>query len=265
MTVGRALILVPARYASQRFPGKPLVSLRGAEGAAVPLAIRCWQAACAAASAGDRVAIATDDERIRAVADSWQAECIMTSPGCRNGTERCAEAMAQADGEEFDCVVNLQGDAPLTPDWFVTEITTALRAAPDVGMATPVLACNEQSEARLREDLRLGRVGATTAVADRSGRAIYFSKEVLPHGGRGSAILHHVGLYAYRPAALRRYVEWPMGELEAAEGLEQLRFLENRMPVLCVRVEARGREFWEVNNPLDVPRVEEGLRKAGLP
>ena len=108
-------------------------------------------------------------------------------------------------------------------------------------------------------------MGATTAVTRPDGTALYFSKEVLPHSGDGAAaVLHHVGVYAYRPDALAAYAAWPMGELERAEGLEQLRFLERGVPVACVLVDGRGRPFWEVNHPADVPRVEAILAELGM-
>ena len=124
-----------------------------------------------------------------------------------------------------------------------------LRAAPEAAAA-------------LRADRAAGRVGATTAVARPDGTALYFSKEVLPHGD--GPIWHHVGVYAYTPEALRAYAGWPMGDLERAEGLEQLRFLERGAAVACVAVEARGRPFWEVNHPGDVPRVEAILAELGI-
>ena len=105
-------------------------------------------------------------------------------------------------------------------------------------------------------------VGGTTAVFGHDRQALYFSKEVIPYTGRDYApdeptpVFHHVGVYAYRPAALAAYPGWPIGPLETLEGLEQLRFLENGRHVLCVEVESRGREFWELNNPEDVPRIE---------
>jgi 3-deoxy-manno-octulosonate cytidylyltransferase (CMP-KDO synthetase) len=93
-------------------------------------------------------------------------------------------------------------------------------------------------------------------------RGLYFSKEVIPFTGREFAdeeptpVFHHVGVYAYRPAALAAYPSWPTGPLERLEGLEQLRFLENGRQVLCVEVSAKGRQFWELNNPSDVPIIE---------
>jgi 3-deoxy-manno-octulosonate cytidylyltransferase (CMP-KDO synthetase) len=217
----------------------------------------------------DRIVVATDDERIAAAARGFGAEVAMTSPEHRNGTERCAE-VADAFGG-YDIVVNLQGDAPLTPPWFVAALIEAMRADPARMVATPVLRCDAAALAGFLEDRRNGRVGATTAVFDRSGRALYFSKEVIPYTGRPLGadeeipVFHHVGVYAYRAEALAAYPGWPVGPLEAWEGLEQLRFMENGLPVHCVTVEARGRAFWELNNPSDVPRIEAILRELGLP
>ncbi|MCB2124044.1 MAG: 3-deoxy-manno-octulosonate cytidylyltransferase, partial [Rhodobacteraceae bacterium] len=118
------LVVIPARHASTRYPGKPLVALRGADGQARTLIRRSWEAAMAVTGA-DRVVVATDDDRIRIEAEGFGAEVVMTSTACRNGTERCAEAHA-ALGDRYDIVVNLQGDAPLTPHWFVEDLVTAL-------------------------------------------------------------------------------------------------------------------------------------------
>ncbi len=113
-------------------------------------------------------------------------------------------------------------------------------------------------------------MGATTAVFDQEGRALYFSKEVLPFTGRAlepgetCPVFHHVGVYAYRPGALARYVAMAPGPLEQWEGLEQLRFMEHGLPVHCVEVEARGAHFWELNNPEDVPRIEQVLAESGI-
>ncbi|MGM0584881.1 MAG: 3-deoxy-manno-octulosonate cytidylyltransferase [Pseudomonadota bacterium] len=263
----RAAILIPARWKSSRFPGKPLVGLKGAGGEEKPLIRRAWEAAQAAEGFAE-TAVVTDDDRIREAAEGFGARVIMTPESCRNGTERCAAAL-EGLAEPPEIVVNLQGDAPLTPPWFLESLRAALEA-PGFDVATPVLRCDATAHAAFLEDRAAGRVGGTTAVFDRAGRALYFSKEVIPWTGRRFAegetppVFHHVGVYAYRPAALAAYTAWPEGELERWEGLEQLRFLENGSAVKCVEVEARGRVFWEVNNPEDVPRVEAALRGAGL-
>lgn len=261
------LIVIPARYASQRYPGKPLVMLTGAGGQARSLVERSWRAARGVAGV-DRCVVATDDERIRRACEAFGAEVVMTSERCRNGTERCAEAHAMLGGGH-DIVVNLQGDAPLTPTWFVEELIAALRAAPEADLATPVLRCDGAMLAQLLADRRAGRVGGTTAVFGAGGRGLYFSKEVIPFTGQqfgpdaATPVFHHVGVYAYRPDSLAAYAGWPEGHLEQLEKLEQLRYLEQGRTVLCVEVQARGRQFWEVNNPEDVATVEAMLRQMG--
>lgn len=248
------LLAIPARYASTRYPGKPLVSLKGPDGEKT-LIRRSWEAGMAVAGV-DRVVVATDDIRIRDHAVAFGAEVVMTSPDARNGTERCAEVAAMLPG--YDMVVNLQGDAPLTPAWFVEALIVALDADRDADIATPVLRCDGRALNSLLADRRAGRVGGTTAVFSSQDRALYFSKEVIPYTGQVYAddaqtpVFHHVGVYAYRPAALAAYPDWPVGPLETLEGLEQLRFMENGRQVLCVEVQARGRQFWELNNPSDV-------------
>jgi 3-deoxy-manno-octulosonate cytidylyltransferase (CMP-KDO synthetase) len=262
------LLVIPARYASTRYPGKPLVELRGATGDARSLVRRSWDAAMSVPGV-DRVVVATDDDRIAGAARAFGAEVAMTPETCRNGTERCA-VVAREIGASHDIVVNLQGDAPLTPPWFVSALIEAMQADPARLVATPVLRCDAAALAGFLDDRRHGRVGGTTAVFDRAGRALYFSKEVLPYTGRplgeGETIpvFHHVGVYAYRHAGLDAYPTWEPGPLETWEGLEQLRFMENGVPVHCVEVEARGRAFWELNNPADVPRIEAIFRALGL-
>lgn len=263
----RVLIVIPARFASQRFPGKPLAELRGATGESKSLIQRSWEAA-KGVSGIDQVVVATDDDRIRQAAEGFGAQVVMTSADCKNGTERCAEAL-DALGGGFDMVVNLQGDAPLTPAWFIEDLVQGLRAHPVAEIATPVLRCDGQALAALLEDRRCGRVGGTTAVFGTDHNALYFSKEVLPHVPQSfeidepTPVFHHVGVYAYRPSALAAYGRWPQGPLEKLEGLEQLRFLERGAHVLCVEVEAKGRQFWELNNPEDILKIEAMLTQVG--
>ena len=262
------LIVIPARYASSRYPGKPLATLTGATGETKSLIRRSWEAAQQVQGA-DRVVVATDDDRIRTAAEAFGAEVVMTSESCRNGTERCADALSVLGGG-YDIVVNLQGDAPLTPAWFVEDLIGGLKGADWAGMATPVLRCDGRALNGFLADRRAGRVGGTTAVFGNDNRAIYFSKEVVPYTGKTFAdtdetpVFHHVGAYAYRPDALAAYGQWSEGPLERLEGLEQLRFLENGHPILCVEVEARGRQFWELNNPEDVPRIEAMMAEMGM-
>ncbi|MEM8556137.1 MAG: manno-octulosonate cytidylyltransferase [Pseudomonadota bacterium] len=254
------LIVIPARYGSTRYPGKALATLRGPDGEAKSLIKRTWEAS-QKVSGVDRVVVATDDARIEAEAKSFGADVAMTSVDCENGTERCAEAL-EVIGGDFDIVVNLQGDAPLTPHWFVEDLVLAMRETPSADVATPVLRCDAGALASFREDRKAGRVGGTTAVFRHDKTALYFSKEVIPYADQipteepSPPVYHHVGVYAYRPDALAAYPQMKAGPLEALEGLEQLRFLENGKAILCVEVDGRGQQFWELNNPEDVPRIE---------
>lgn len=261
-------IIIPARYASSRYPGKPLVGLKGATGVEQSLIERSWRAAISVTGV-DRVVVATDDDRIKAAAEAFGAEVVMTSPDCANGTERCAEAHDHLGGA-FDVVVNLQGDAPLTPHWFIEDLIAGLKGDPDAMVATPVLMTDGAALNGFLKDRSEGRVGGTTVVFDKNRHALYFSKEVIPFTSKTysntdhTPVYHHVGVYAYRPGPLRDYAGWQPGPLEQLEGLEQLRFLENGHSVLCIEVDARDRQFWELNNPEDVPKLEQMMREMGV-
>ena len=262
------LIVIPARFASSRYPGKPLVSLTGSTGVARTLIERSWRAAIAVTGV-DKVVVATDDDTIAQSCAKFGAEVVMTSSTCRNGTERCAEAHGILDNA-YDIVVNLQGDAPLTPHWFVEDLITGLQNDSGADVATPVLNCNGSMLADLKADRAAGRVGGTTAVFSHDRKGLYFSKEVIPFTASGygesaaTPVFHHVGVYAYRRDVLTQYSAWPIGPLEDLEGLEQLRFLEQNHIVLCVQVDARGRQFWELNNPEDVPKLEAMMAEMSM-
>ena len=263
------LLVIPARYESTRYPGKPLVTLTGATGERKTLIERAWLAAQSVAGV-DRIVVATDDRRIEQAAQGFGAEVVMTSTECLNGTERCAETVEQLP-VDYDIVVNLQGDAPLTPAWFIEDLINGLRADPAADIATPVLRCDGETLNALVQDRKAGRVGGTTAVFQAQGHALYFSKEVLPFTTETyskeaeTPVFHHVGVYAYRPPTLQAYPGWQIGPLETLEGLEQLRFLEQGRRVLCVEVEARSRQFWELNNPQDVARIETMMLHMEMP
>jgi 3-deoxy-manno-octulosonate cytidylyltransferase (CMP-KDO synthetase) len=258
----KTVIFIPARYASTRYPAKPLTTLRQKDGSEKTLIQMSWEAACLIKGV-DAVYVATDDARIEDAAKAFGAQVVMTDVSCENGTARCADAMVKS-GIEADLIVNFQGDAPLTPPWFVEALIDAMKADAQIGMATPVLRCDRSTYDAFKEDRANGRVGGTTAVFDADMNALYFSKEVLPYVDPGKMpdlipVFHHVGVYAYRPAALAQYMTHPVCQLETLEGLEQLRFLHAGTPVRCVQVDARGRVFWELNNPSDVQRIEMAL------
>jgi 3-deoxy-manno-octulosonate cytidylyltransferase (CMP-KDO synthetase) len=260
-------ILIPARYASTRYPGKPLVELKGAQGAAKPLIQRSVEAA-RRVSGVSGVFVVTDDERIAEVCVPARVGVIMTSPECRNGTERCAEALAQL--HDPDLVINFQGDALLTPPGFVEALIARMHDDRDALVATPAMRLRSEEVRALQAEEAAGRVGGTTVVTNDLGHALYFSKRLIPHLPAGaldaemSPIRLHVGVYAYRPEALERYAATPGSELETLEGLEQLRFLAAGIPVAVVDVQTPPFALRELNNPEDVAAIEQALEEAGL-
>ena len=256
----KAVIIIPARYGSTRYPGKPLVPLRTREGKKSLIQLS-WEAANKVSGISE-IYVATDDKRIEEHAIAFGAKVIRTSSKCRNGTERCAEAVSNAR-LEAEIIVNFQGDAPLTPSWFVEEIIASLKADKSTDMATPVLRLDRKSYNLFFEDRKSDRVGGTTVVFDKDMYALYFSKELIPffeiskiEQDKPIPCYHHVGVYAYRKNILREYLSWPESNLEKLEGLEQLRFLSENKKVKCVEVSSRGNVFWELNNPEDVQRIE---------
>ena len=256
----KAVIIIPARYGSTRYPGKPLVPLRTREGKKSLIQLS-WEAANKVSGISE-IYVATDDKRIEEHAVAFGAKVIRTSSKCKNGTERCAEAVSNAR-LEAEIIVNFQGDAPLTPSWFVEEIIASLKADKSTDMATPVLRLDRKSYNLFFEDRKSDRVGGTTVVFDKNMYALYFSKELIPffeiskiEQDKPIPCYHHVGVYAYRKNILREYLSWPESKLEKLEGLEQLRFLSENKKVKCVEVSSRGNVFWELNNPEDVQRIE---------
>lgn len=260
-------IIIPARYASTRYPGKPLAALRGAEGTACSLIERSWRAALAVA-APEQVWVATDDAQIAEAVSAFGGQVVMTPESCRNGTERCAAAL-EVLGDIAPIVVNLQGDAPLTPAFVVSDLVAALAADPAAAMATPAVECSASLYAHLVTDQAAGRVGGTTVVADAAGRALYFSKRVIPHLPASTVDAHkavrlHLGVYAYRPSALVAYAAAEPTPLELCEGLEQLRFLESGQAIRLVPFPALDWDCIELNNPEDVPAIEAILQARGI-
>lgn len=263
----KAAILIPARFQSSRFPGKPLFELRGATGVAKPLIRRSFEAASRVAGIAS-IHVVTDDRRIAEAARGFGAPVLITSPECRNGTERCAEALPELG--DVDVVVNLQGDALLTPPAFVEALLDRMASAPDARVATPAIHLHGDEVRKLQAEEAEGRVGGTSVVTDSAGNALYFSKKLIPYLPAGtldgglSPVRLHIGVYAYRPEALAEYARAPVSELETLEGLEQLRFLVNGTPVSVVEVAPPPFTLRELNNPGDVAPIEQALAEAGI-
>lgn len=261
----RTAIIIPARLASTRFPAKPLALLRGPDGVARAALSYTWATAQAAARAlgPDAVCIvATDDAAIADFAATAGMRVVMTPAECRNGTERCAAALDVLD-ETFDLVVNLQGDAPLTPPHFVASVADRLVQESALAMATVAVPATPGVLQHLLADAAEGRVRGTTAVCNRLGHALYFSKSIIPYVAPGTVprepVLLHLGVYAYRPTALRAYAALEPSAFELQEGLEQLRFLDAGMPVGVSVLAPPAWEMIELNNPTDVPLIEAAM------
>jgi 3-deoxy-manno-octulosonate cytidylyltransferase (CMP-KDO synthetase) len=252
-------VVIPARYGSARLPGKPLLQLAGR-----PLLQWVYEQACASAAAA--VVIATDDERIAAAARQFGAHVVMTAPTHESGTDRIAEVAQAAVWHAQDIVVNLQGDEPLMPPELLDQVAELLaaHAAADVAtLASPIA----HLDAHLDPNV-------VKVVTDLTGRALYFSRAPIPWSRDGATVglvsqrsfagaRRHVGLYAYRVAALQRLARLRPSPLETLEKLEQLRMLENGLTIrVADAIVAPGPD---VNTPEDLARVEATLeaRRAG--
>lgn len=263
----RTAILIPARFASSRYPGKPLVELRGVTGVAKPLIQRSYEAARRVGDSGE-ICVVTDDDRIATACEAFGAPVVMTPADCLNGTERCAEALGQLG--DVDLLVNLQGDALLTPAHFVEALITHMRENGEAQVATPAIRLRSAEVRKLQDEEAKGRVGGTSVVKDDRGRALYFSKRLIPHLPKGalddtlSPVRLHVGVYAYRREALELYARTPPSQLELLEGLEQLRFLTVGVAVDVVEVDPPPFGLRELNNPEDLEPIEQALAEAGL-
>jgi 3-deoxy-manno-octulosonate cytidylyltransferase (CMP-KDO synthetase) len=248
----RVLAVIPARLGSTRFPGKPLARLRGR-----PLVQHVWEAVRRAASV-DRVVVATDAPAIAEAVRGFGAEALMTRADHPTGSDRVAEA-ALAAGGDAEIVVNVQGDEPLLAPEAVQAAVAALAGDPAAAAATLAVRDDDRGAFASRHVVKVA--------CDLEGRALYFSRAPLGEapapaapdcGGRAAAaagwsFLRHVGLYAFRSAALAEFAAWPPSPLERAEALEQLRLLEHglRMRVAVTSYRSRG-----VDTPEDLAALE---------
>jgi 3-deoxy-manno-octulosonate cytidylyltransferase (CMP-KDO synthetase) len=214
-----------------------------------------------------KVLVATDDARIVEHVRSFGGEAVMTSESCTNGSERAHEAV-QNIGSKADVVVNLQGDAVLMPPWVIGALVNAMKEDPSVQIATPAVRLSAEQYKSMSAIKGAGIVSGTTVTFAKNGNALYFSKGIIPFMRSAPAsgeppIFQHIGVYAYRAAALKAYINLPRGMFEEVEQLEQLRAIESGMPIRVVQVSLQGRTMWSVDNPQDVARVEEVIRAEG--
>jgi 3-deoxy-manno-octulosonate cytidylyltransferase (CMP-KDO synthetase) len=222
MTVPDYNIVIPARYASERLPGKVLLDLGGKS-----VLQHAWERA--GASSAKKVVIATDDERVMDAADSFGAQAVMTRANHASGSDRIAECATRLGWGDEQLVVNLQGDEPMMPPACLEQVATLLLNSPDCEVASLYWPEEDADEVR--------NPNAVKVVTGRTGHALYFSRSPVPYVracediGQASATgvqwKRHLGLYAYRLGALKRYTSLAPSPLEQAERLEQLRVLEN--------------------------------------
>ncbi len=244
----KVLAVIPARYASTRLPGKPLVTLAGKA-----MIQRVWERVSQASSVSD-VIIATDDERILKAAEAFGGRAQMTRPDHRSGTERVAEVAASHPDAEI--VINVQGDEPLIEPAAIDTAVEAIVSDDDVNISTLAVPITHAPD--------IMDPNVVKTVLDFDGNALYFSRAPIPWvRDRAAAAVHarflkHLGLYAFRRAALLEFATFPQGDLERVEQLEQLRWMENGYRI---RVAETEHDSVSVDMPEDVARVESLLAK----
>lgn len=258
-------IIIPSRYDSTRLPGKPLKLISGKS-----LINRVWDLAKAVNLSGHEliVKVATDDERIAEHVASFDGEYILTNPECRNGSERVYEAYTKlaSEGVKIDVLINLQGDAVLTPPWIIQAICESFIINPNTNCATPAVAISPEKVASVNKDLANGIISGTHVVCNKAGEALYFSRYPIPFLRKSSDTLpvyKHIGLYAYTPNTLEAYIKLAPCELENIEGLEQLRFLYHGIPIQVVEVDYQGRSHCGIDTIEDAIKAEEIINREG--
>ena len=250
-------VVIPARYASTRLPGKALLPIGGKP-------MLQWVYERASSAGALEVLIATDDERIAGAARAFGAEIIMTDPAHASGTDRIAEVARSRSWADHEIVVNVQGDEPLIPAGAIAQVARLLPAHPAADIATLATALESLQE--------LLDPNVVKVVTDTQGTALYFSRAPIPWNSDGApaglasqrnfaGARRHRGIYAYRVAALLRLARLPHGMLEEREKLEQLRALEHGLRIHVE--EARERPGPDVNTPTDLERVRALIASPG--
>ena len=266
----KLLIAIPARYASTRFPGKPLATILGK-----PMLQRVYEIALKAASHYKNIdcVIATEDKRIMDFCKSHNIESVLTSENCKTGTDRIQEILGHLKRDP-DFIVNLQGDNPLCPPWIINAIIDAYKNDQSIEVATPCVRLTWQELEKFRNHKKTTPFSGTTVVVNKNMQAIWFSKNILPAirneekykktDPNFSPVLRHIGLYGYRTDILNQIHSLEESYYEQYEGLEQLRFLENGIKINVVMVDYKGRESMSgIDSPQDIERAEQLLTKYG--
>ena len=241
----KVYVILPARYGSTRFEGKPLCMIAGR-----PMIQHVYERACQAEGV-DQVVVATDDQRIKNVVEGFGGQVVMTRSDHPSGTDRLAETVAILKAAPDDVVINVQGDQPAFDPRQIQEVLQPLLDDPELAMSTPIIATVDP--------LEIGNPNHVKVVFDNDNMALYFSRAPIPWPREGdqSYYFKHIGIYGYRVSFLQHFVTLPPGRLENIEKLEQLRALENGYRIKVVITEF---DSPEVDRPADIAKVEALLR-----
>ncbi|HEV2614816.1 MAG TPA: 3-deoxy-manno-octulosonate cytidylyltransferase [Gammaproteobacteria bacterium] len=265
----KTAIIIPARYSSTRLPGKPLAIIKGQT--LLQRVVRLSQAA-ANGLKNISIIVATDDERIIEHCHEINVDAVMTSPNCPTGTDRIAEAIKQLK-EKPDFILNMQGDAPLTPPEFLKSMIENFSASP-CDVITPVTQLSWEELDKLRHNKLTTPLSGTTVVFNQQTyNAFWFSKNIIPalrnekelrQKDNKSPVFRHIGIYGYSRTMLEKYITLTESHFEKLEGLEQLRVLENGYSIRCVLVDYNGRANMSgVDSPEDIIRAEQLITQHG--
>lgn len=217
-------VVIPARYASSRLPGKAVADIHGS-----PMIAHVVDRA--RESSASRVIVATDDQRIANAVVDYDCEVCMTRTDHESGSDRLAEVVEKLNIDNDEIIVNVQGDEPLIPGMLIDQVAAALEIAGDAVMSTAARAIEEQAD--------IDNPNLVKVVFDRNGRALYFSRAPIPYARdeRFTNAWHHIGIYAYRSSFLKRYDQLPRSSIEQTECLEQLRVLDNGDAIMVETVD----------------------------
>ncbi len=265
----KTAIVIPARYGSTRFPGKPLAKIGG-----VPMLQRVVEIGRkAAAQYPDcTLLVATEDERVEKFCAEIDVPCVMTSDNCPTGSDRVLEAVRKS-AADAEFIFGLQGDAPFTPADAIPKMMDVVHKDKDVEVITPVIRLRWTELDNLREAKKITPFSGTTAIINAQENALWFSKNIIPairkedklkEQSEFSPIHQHIGLYGFRRDVLEHFVKLPQGDYEQLEGLEQLRLIENGISIRCVKLDvAAGLAQAGIDSPEDIERAERLLQNAG--
>ena len=240
-------VIIPARHASTRFPGKPLALINGQ-----PMIRHVVENALK--SDAQRVVVATDDQRIADAVKSFGAEVCMTSDSHQSGTDRLAEAVSALGLGEEEIVVNVQGDEPGMPPAVIAQVAATLGDSAGAVMATACWPIASKAE--------FNDPNVVKVVSDNAGHALYFSRSPIPYprNGGNPPACRHIGIYAYRAGFLPVFTSWPVAALERAESLEQLRVLAHGERIaVCVAAEKPGEG---IDTPEDLQRFVQSISSS---